>query len=317
MNELNRQILEQIASLSAEAITVVAAGDSEYRVAYVNPAHEALTGYGDGETVGRPWRVLDSAMDEPAEVTGLRTAMARGESHSLTLPDVRKDGTMWQSHMLVQPILGNRGELKYFLALQRRVASESPDQGGLQVGLLQRELRRARQKVASLDRVDPASGVFRYEYFLELADRDCRMARREQGLVAIVLFEVNDLDIYRETFGAKAADSCLRMIAAQVTSSLRRTGDLCGCDDSGRIIALVHGQDNDQVGSLVATISANIRGLGLHNPRGRSGRYITVRAGVAAGIPSTNRYLEELINEARATLEPPQPVNTERRSAHA
>lgn len=315
MTDLSRHILEQIASLTSDAVAVVAAGGAIYRVVYVNPAHETLTGYTDAETVGRPWRIFEAAADEPAEITNLRAAMAQGDPCALTLPDVRKDGTAWLSHLEAHPVQSKAGDLRHYLIIQRQLMASAGGESGLQVGLLQRELRRARQKAASLDRIDSASGVFRYEYFLEVADRDCRMARREQRLVAIVLFEVNDLDIYRETFGSKAADSCLRMIAAQVTRSLRRTGDLCGCDDSGRIIALVHGQDSEQVADLVSAISADIRRLGLHNPRGRSGRYITVRAGVAAGTPSSNRYLEDLIGQARVQLAPEPP--TVRRTAQA
>lgn len=303
MSSLNRQILEEIANSSNEGIIVIDAGALDYRVIYVNPAYEQLSGYSADEVVGRAWPILESSGDDSDELAALRAALGRSEQHAATLPDVRKDGTSWLCRLRVQPILNRRGELKQYLVMQREAAAAAKLQSGPQVGLLQRELRRARQKAANLDRVDLASGVLRYEYFLELADRDCRTARRERVDVAVALFEINDLDVYRQTFGAKAADSCLRMIAAQVTGSLRRAGDICGCDEDKRIVAFTQGQDTDQLGELAERVATNVRRLGLHNPRGRSGRYITVRAGVAACTPESSDTLASLIDEARAQLD--------------
>jgi PleD family two-component response regulator len=72
-----------------------------------------------------------------------------------------------------------------------------------------------------MDRLDSGTGVFRYEYFLELAKRDFMMARRDKRMLAVVLFDIVDLDAYGQPFGSKAADSCLRMVAAQVSRARR------------------------------------------------------------------------------------------------
>ncbi len=298
----SRNVLEQIATLSAEGILVIDASEADYRVVYANPAYETLTGYSAEETVGAPWRVLETDGDDSPATAALRAALGSADNYAADVPEIRKDGSTWLSRMRVQPILTRRGELRQFLVLQAEITETNARQSGVQMGLLQRELSRARKKAASLDRIDPASGILRYEHFLELADRDCQIARRDGQLVGVAVIEINDLDAYRQTFGAKAADSCVRMIAAQVTSLLRRAGDICGCEDGRRIVALSQGQDIEKVRALTDRIAANVRRLGLHNPRGRSGRYITVNVGVAAGKPSRKDYVKTLINEARAKL---------------
>lgn len=302
MTQPSRHILEQIATLSAEAILVIDVSEADYRVVYVNPAYETLTGYSADETVGCPWRVLDTDGEDSPATAALRAALGSAENYVADFPDIRKNGTTWLSRTRIQPILTRRGELKQYLVLQAELTQADPSQTGVQMGLLQRELSRARKKAASLDRIDPASGILRYEYFLELADRDCQIARRDGESLAVALVEINDLDTYHQTFGAKAADSCVRMIAAQVTSLLRRAGDICGCEDGRRIVTLSQGQDVEQIMALTDRIATNVRRLGLHNPRGRSGRYITVNVGTAAGKPSSKDYLKTLINEARESL---------------
>jgi diguanylate cyclase (GGDEF)-like protein/PAS domain S-box-containing protein len=298
----SRHILEQIATLSSEGILVIDASEADYRVVYVNPAYETLTGYSAEETVGRPWRVLDTDGEDPPATAALRVALGSADNFVADLPDIRNDGTTWLSRTRVQPILTRRGELRQYLVLQAEITEADTGQTGVQMGLLQRELSRARKKAASLDRIDPASGILRYEYFLELADRDCQIARRDGELIGVAFIEINDLDTYRQTFGAKAADSCVRMIAAQVTVLLRRAGDICGCEDGRRIVALTQGQDIEKVTALTDRVATNVRRLGLHNPRGRSGRYVTVNVGVAVGKPSSADYLKTLIDEARTKL---------------
>lgn len=302
MTQPSRNILEQIATLSSEGILVIDASDADYRVVYANPAHETLTGYSAEETVGETWKALDTDGEEAPAIAALRAALGSAENYVADLPEIRKDGTTLLSRTRVQPILTRRGKLRQFLVLQKEISEGDTGQTGIQMGLLQRELSRARKKAASLDRIDPSSGILRYEYFLELADRDCQIARRDGELVGIALIEINDLDTYRQTFGAKAADSCVRMIAAQVTGLLRRAGDICGCEDGQQIVMLTRGQDVEQVTALTDRIAANVRRLGLHNPRGRTGRYVTVSVGVAAGKPSSKGYLKTLIGEARTQL---------------
>ena len=303
MTVLKRQTLELIAQSSVEAVIVIDASRSELPIIYVNPAYEVLTGYAADEAVGQSWPLLGGDCEPSDELAALKTALGRSEAHITTLPDVRKDGTSWLSRVRVEPVLSGQGELKQFLVLQSEAPVTTETQRGLQVGLLQRELKRVRQKAANLDRIDPATGLLRFAHFLQFAERDFQIAKRDRQVVAIATFEINDLDAYRQTFGDKAGDSCLRMIAAQVTGALRHAGDLSGCDEHERIVAMTLGQDADELSGVVERIAANVRRLGLHNPRGRSGRYVTVSWGVASVVPSGKATLAALIDEATAQLD--------------
>jgi len=302
VTELNRQTLELIAKSTAEAVIILDATLAELPVIYVNPAYEALTGNSAEEIVGGAWPLLGDDMCDSDELVALKSALGRAEAHAAVLPDVRKDGTSWLSRIRIEPMVSRQGDVKQFVILQSEAPVATETQRGLQVGLLQRELRRARQKAASLDRVDLASGLLRFDHFMHVADRDFRIAKRDRQRIAVAVFEINDLDAYRQTFGDKAGDSCLRMIGAQITGALRRAGDLCACDDRQRIVAMTLGHDVEELSRVVERIAANVRRLGLYNPRGRSGRYLTVSAGVAATVPSGGESLSGLIDEAELQL---------------
>ncbi len=278
IKSLSRHFLEQVVVLSSEGILVVDAQDPSLPVVYANQAYEDLTGYSAAELSGQPWSMMGRAADSEPELQRLKAAIGRGEPCQVAVHDLRKDGTAWLAEVRVAPLPNARGEIRYFLCAHRVTTAAALQQvdaatgtahsveGNAELGVLQRELGRARQKIATLDRIDPTTGLLRFSHFQETLRRDLGIARRERRYVTVLVFEIIELDAYRQTFGSKAADSCQRMIGAQITRTLRRAGDLCARYDESTLAAAVLGQTPDDVRPLTDQIAENVRQLGLHNP---------------------------------------------------
>jgi PAS domain S-box-containing protein/diguanylate cyclase (GGDEF)-like protein len=301
---LSRQALEQMVTLISDAILLVDAQSPKLAIVYTNPAFEDLTGYTAEELIGAPWTLPRRDSEGQPELERLKAAIGRAQVCHATIADVRKDGTSWSSEVTVAPLHNGRGDLAYFLCIQKP-ALESGSASSDEVTALQRELVSARQRIASMDRVDPATGLMRVSYFQEVLRRDLAIARRDRRFVTVLVLEIVEFEAYRQTFGTKAADSCQRMIGAQVMRTLRRAGDLCARLDDSRLVAAVLGQQPDEVGALIEQISANVRGLGLHNPRAKSGKHISIRTAVAGWSPGRSDDPETLIARAQAELEAP------------
>jgi PAS domain S-box-containing protein/diguanylate cyclase (GGDEF)-like protein len=293
IRSLNRHTLEQIVAASTVGVLVVDANDSGLRVVYANAAYELLTGYTLAELAGHPWAALGRADAGDETVAALKAAAGRGEAFRASIPDVRKDGTSFTCEVAITPLRGPRGDLRHFLVSHTAVtavapyaAAESPVavDAAAEVSLLQRELGRARQKIATLDRIDSGTGLVRFPYFQETLRRDLAMARRDRRFVTLLVFEIVEFPVYRQTFGDKAADSCQRMIGAQIMRTLRRAGDLCARYEDGILVAAVIGQHASEVQPLVDRIAESVAQLKLHNPRAKSSRYIETRV-LAIGCP--------------------------------
>jgi PAS domain S-box-containing protein/diguanylate cyclase (GGDEF)-like protein len=305
VKSLSRHTLEQMVTLSSEGILLADAQNPSLPIVYANPAYEDLTGYSAEELTGLSWPLVKRDSEGQPELERLKAAIGRSEACQVTLPDLRKDGTSWISRVSVEPVYNARGELKYFLCRQKPVDNargEGADQPDVEVTLLQRELGRARQKIANLDRVDPATGLLRFGHFQELLRRDLGIARREARFVTLLVFEIVEFDAYREVFGSKAADSCQRMIGAQVTRVLKRAGDLCARYDESALVSAVLGQDASEAQRLADQITENVRKLGLHNPRAKSGRYVVIRAAVIGCPPGSSDDVEAMVVRSLAGL---------------
>jgi len=307
IKRLSRDTLEQIVVLSSEAFLLADAQRPELPVVFVSPAYAALTGCSAEELNGQPLPLLDGA-DADEELGRLKSALASAEACRATVPVPRKEGLPSPMLVIAEPLYNADGDLKYYLLVQRPVgaAGDQPASvttGAAGVATLSSEPARVRAKPAAVDRTDPATGLLRFSHFQETLSRDLSFSQRERLQVTLLLFSIVEFDVYRKTFGSKAAESCQRMIGAQIARTLRRAGDLCARYDDSTLVAAVVGQGPEEVRHLADRIAENVRRLALHNPRARLGRYITIRHTVigcrpededpAALIPGIADHLRE------------------------
>ena len=315
IRSLNRHTLEQIVAESSAGVLIVDASHPELPIVYANAAYERLTGYSLPELAGHPWAPFARAADGDETFATLKSAIGRGAACRAAIPDVRKDGTSFTCEISVTPLHGPRGDLRHFLLSHEHATSiERPasapaeaqppaDAASAEIALLQRELGRAKQKIATIDRIDQATGLVRFPYFQETLRRDLAMARRDRRFVTILIFEIVEFAVYRQTFGDKAADSCQRMIGAQIMRALRRAGDLCARYDDTTLVAAAVGQHASEVQPLAERIAEAVGQLKLHNPRAKGSRYIETRAIVIGCPPGAHDdpgpLIERAIAEAR------------------
>jgi diguanylate cyclase (GGDEF)-like protein/PAS domain S-box-containing protein len=304
---LNRHTLEQIVAASSAAVLVADVRDARCTVTYVNSAYERLMGRKASELVGRPWALLERATDPG--IAEIKAAVERREACRVKVADVHKDGTASPCEISLTPLRDARGEIRYFLCDQRplttvesAVEAPSPTPSAApsvettgELPLLPFELGRARPKTAAMERVDPATGLLRFGYFQETLRRDLAVARRDHKFVTLLVFEIVEFDAYRRTYGDKAADSCQRMIGAQIMRTLRRGGDLCARYDASTLVAAALGQEAREIQPLADQIADHVRQLKLHNPRAKSSRTITVRVTLIGCSPGVHEDPEPVI----------------------
>lgn len=302
MESLSRHTLQQIVHSSPQGILLVETRGPELKIAYVNPAYEDMSGYSANELVGVSWSSFFASDEETGGFDVLKRALGCVEPCDVTVPFVGKDGSSWVSELNVLPLRDGKGDVSFLLCQHIPMPTLKPEAVQPETNLLKKALGRARKKLTGLERTDPVTGLLSLDQFTTLLRRDLGVARRQEQTITVLVFEIVDLDVYRQTFGSNAADSCLRMIGAQVSGTFRRAGDLCARYGEAQIVAAIPGQEVAQVTLLAKRVAEKIRNLGLHNPRAKSGRYIAVRSGVAAAQLGVDD-VECLLDRAKANLE--------------
>jgi diguanylate cyclase (GGDEF)-like protein/PAS domain S-box-containing protein len=297
VESLSIELLTEVASLSSQGLLVVDASGSGISIVYANPAFQAMAGFTPSELDGSDWLAYAAVDDESAEVARLRQQLAQSEPFELNIPFLRPGGDVWYAALKCSPLKAGTVGRRLWL-IEHPVVDVAH---GASAEMLKRALGQARRKLASLDRVDQVTGLLSRSHFEMLLRHELAVSRREDRQLTLMLFAVPELDIYRRTFGDNAADSCLRMIGAQIAGTFRRASDLCARLDESLLAVVALGQSDQQAANLVATVKNKTRNLALHNPRGTLGRHIVLQ-GVWVQADPEGDDSDRLIGRARETL---------------
>jgi diguanylate cyclase (GGDEF)-like protein len=297
---LSQAVLRQALDLICEGVLVLSVDDDVARIGYANSQFTRLSGFTLEELVTMSWQDIcrDICSEEVAAV------LHKGCSYCGTLLMERADGTRWRTGVRVRALVGESGATGTWLV--QFMPAEFLDHGesDLLSIWLNSDSTGHRSRFSRLDRIDGSSGLLRFERFRDFLERDLALAARDGKAATVILLRVLEFEQYRCTFGVNAADSCLRTIGKQVTAALRRSTDLCARLSDDTIVAAIVDRMPEDATRLAAQISENVRGLRIHNPRGRLGRFLALSYVVSSCEPENReRSLDSLLESAVLELD--------------
>ncbi len=273
MINLTKKLLVQALDQCASGTLVVDSKGPRCRIVYANEAFADLTGWEARELIGQP----------------LREFLAQGD---LPGPDASELEQRWRSQggspvtltLRVAPLYQSPGLPDYWLLSHPGPAAARGGRHGEPAG------------------TDSVSGLPNRRVFEDVLHRDWGIARRDGRGLAMILFQIDAMDSYREVFGRHTADACLRKVGHAISGALHRCGDLAARVDTDRFAALVGGGSEAEVAAFAADIAARVRGLAIHHPRSAVARFVTVSTGVAAMVPTGDEPSSELLERAEQAL---------------
>ncbi len=128
LRNLARDVSIMQRALEADAslpICVCNAMHPEMPLIYVNPAFERLTGYHRSELLGRNCRLLQGGLEKQPALATLREALRQGVAVSVTLNNVRKDGSGFSNALHVAPVRDAAGVLTHYIGVLRDVTEQT------------------------------------------------------------------------------------------------------------------------------------------------------------------------------------------------
>jgi len=103
------------------------------RTLSVNAAFETMTGYTEGELIGKPCSVLQGPDTNPATVHAIRAALAAGHAFSGEILNYCKDGSTFWNELSISPVRDDDGGLTHFVGIQRNVTERRSQQAELKL----------------------------------------------------------------------------------------------------------------------------------------------------------------------------------------
>lgn len=271
MTDIDGDVLEQVIGASRDAVLLVNLDHPDWPVLLANAAFGAI---GGDRAVGRP------VADVVEGLVGRELALEISESlrgrQETSYPIELSAG----DYLLVLKPLPVAGEARArHAALIFRGGSGARGAAGQET---QHALLNAKRRIRDLTRDDAVTGLLNERAFRDVFQHDWAVAARERGTLVLAVFTLDDFDAYVEVFGRHAADSCLRRVGQAIRRCLRRASDVVARLEGARMVVLSHASDEQAVREFAGQIATTVRDLGLHHPRSKVARFVTVSHEIAA-----------------------------------
>lgn len=289
---LQRDILEQVIDASAEPVLVARVDRPDWPVVLASSAFATLSG--DKPALERPLAdVVEQMIGRELALEVSETVRANQDN---TIPvELKKRDYL----LVLKPLsANNESPEKYYTLYWRNIAATVSADTEMQQALM-----KARRRVRDLSRDDPATGLLTGAAFREVLAHDWAVAAREQSCLALASFALDDFDAYIEVFGRHASDSCLRRVAQAIRRCLRRASDVASritVGETDLLVVLSHASSESGVHEFAERIGAAVRELGIHHPRSKISRFVTVTPRTALADPhkdatTPEKFLQQVL----------------------
>jgi diguanylate cyclase (GGDEF)-like protein/PAS domain S-box-containing protein len=292
MGEWSVEFLRGVLDAAPEGIVICESGQTDQPVAYANAAFQRLTGYGSDELMGQDLRRLQGSDREQDGRTRLREAIGSGQCCRALMRNYRKDGSQFWNEVVIQPMRGSDGAVTHIIGFHRDVGERAA-----------RADSRRTPGLPTWLREDRLSGLYSRAYFEELLQHDWQVGMREARPLTLMMFDIDELGSYNDTYGRPAGDACIRRVAGVIGASFKRGADVVARWEGGSIVALVRAGDVAAVPDFASSVARKVLGQHIHHPRALRQKFITVSIGVASLTPAAERSTEQLIQAAMRALQ--------------
>jgi two-component system, chemotaxis family, response regulator WspR len=167
---------------------------------------------------------------------------------------------------------------------------------------LQLELEAKNQLLERLSSSDGLTGIANRRRFDQALHLEWQRARRSQGLIGVVLLDVDYFKKYNDSHGHLQGDECLRRVAGALSSAIKRPADIVARYGGEEFVVLVPETDAAGVSHVAEQLRMAVRDLELPHGGSDVSPFVTISLGSMVVSPSTAEGELQLIEAADKAL---------------
>ncbi|WP_348266821.1 diguanylate cyclase [Edaphobacter paludis] len=173
-----------------------------------------------------------------------------------------------------------------------------------QEALIQSELalREANFTLRKLSIYDGLTGVHNRRHFDETLEAELKRAARSKLNLSLLMIDVDCFKALNDRHGHLAGDECLRKIAGEFTSKIRRPQDIVSRYGGEEFAVILPGANAQWAFELAESLRLAIENLKIANNGSRVGPFVTVSVGLDTRVPEVGEPVDEIVAAADAAL---------------
>jgi len=164
------------------------------------------------------------------------------------------------------------------------------------------ELKKARDGLTILAEVDGLTGLENRRRLDEVLDAELRRLRRSQGLLSLILLDVDHFKAFNDTYGHVAGDDCLRQIGSAIRGVVSRSSDHAARYGGEEFCIVLPETDHLGAMALAERIRVGVAGLRISHRASSAADHVTASLGVLSVRCRLGDTAKELLSMADAQL---------------
>lgn len=152
-------------------------------------------------------------------------------------------------------------------------------------------LLNANEKLEHLTLMDSLTQLYNRRYFERQLAKEWKKCHRESKRLAMLVIDIDHFKAYNDSHGHAAGDECLKTVAAVLSKSLHRPGDIIARIGGEEFVALLPGSDECGAIKVAETMQQNLRHAKIVHGSSPIDEFVTMSIGLAVTHPS------ELVSE--------------------
>jgi diguanylate cyclase (GGDEF)-like protein/PAS domain S-box-containing protein len=282
LDDQARQRLHYLATLFDRHPDAMVVTDADNRIIEVNPAFTAITGYAAEAVIGQDPAMLSAGHTPPETYAEMWHALRSEGSWQGEFWDRRADGSIYPKAVSIALVHDTAGEVTHHIAIFRDTS----------------ERKSAADQIFQLTHNDALTGLINRTTAENQFDQMLSSARRDGGLVAAILLDMDNFKQFNDTLGHAVGDRLLIEITTRLRESVRAS-DVISRLDGDEFLIIVPDIDNAM---SVSAIASKIR-RALAEPHQIDSHllYATATVGISL-FPSDGDDAETLIRNAETAM---------------
>ncbi|WKE65445.1 diguanylate cyclase [Gallaecimonas kandeliae] len=295
LEKANRRVKEREDLLSSVVdnlpLTLIIKDANSLRYLQVNKAAEELMGLPRDKLLGCTDQDIFKPEEAEATMARDRDSISEGRLQLVEKALVSTpSGQHWLRTRKV-PLFDEQEKARHLLVLCEDITdSLARDEEIHDLNLIlaenNRALADANLRLEELSRTDALTQLANRRIFDQELQEEWYRCQRQQLPMAVMMIDIDFFKRYNDSLGHQHGDQCLRQVAFQLMSSVRRSGDVVARYGGEEFALVLPGSDGQQARGLATKIQANVRAAAIQHPDSPISPWVTLSIGVAFCYPS-------------------------------
>ncbi len=257
--------------------------DADTRILFVNRAFSTITGYGEGELVGRTPGVLGSGRHDAAFFQEVWREIAAHGGWQGEIWNRNKTGEVYPEWLSISALKDEAGRVVNYVGVFADIS----------------QIKHSEAQLEYLAHHDPLTGLPNRALFQSRLDHDLDIARRHDSGLGLLFMDLDGFKNINDSLGHPAGDELLQAIARRLTDNLRTVDTLARIGGDEFVVLLEDLKESNEA----AVVAQNLLAL-LRQPfRLNSGQEVFSGASIGISLfPDDAVVATDLVRNADAAL---------------